>query len=282
MLELRNLLRQVRKNESAQSERTKVHGGVISIKEVIRMKLKEHPPESGVDETWLRLQLQSILDGKDSLLGPYDGVDGAWKDEPCFLVAGSKGLKNAIADGFRFPMLKGFHTIGVNHVIEDYHDFEWLFFLDKRLIDISPYDIMGKYKGRMFAHLKTKLTPDHRTTIIYTQRDGPSEHIIQGLFSFVVSGLTALNLALISGANPIYLLGIDNGGRARKTVWSITRRGTQGRRRTRRRKHTGGSTRWGSLSSVCGTLHGRTGSSTWTLSGTSPLSGRWASGRSQS
>jgi len=213
MIELRNLLKEVRQAEHLQDGRKKtVPLRVLSISDIMRMRKAEGRSMNGVDETWLRLQLQAILDGRASYLGPYDGVDGCWKDEPCFLVGGSRGLKHAIDQGFKFSMLKGFHSIGVNHVVEDYHDFEWFLFQDKRFLTISKYNLMKEYKGRIFAHVRTRLAPSERVTIFYTQDDGPVERIVQGLFTFIASGFTAINLALVSGANPIYLLGVDTGG----------------------------------------------------------------------
>lgn len=213
MLEMRTLLREARKSESKQGSRAlRLADNVLTISDVVKMHRTQGRLQSGVDETWLRLQLQAVLDGRASMLGPYDDIDGCWKNEPCFVVGGSRGLGNAIKDGFKLSMLDGFHSIGINHVVEDYHNFEWLFFMDKRLLDISKWDIMKEFKGRIFAHVKTRIAPSKNTVIVYTQSDGPAENIVQGLYSFVVSGMTALNLALIAGAQPIYLLGLDNGG----------------------------------------------------------------------
>lgn len=206
------MLKESRVLESRRQEHKPVAGKCLSIRDVIKMRERRMGGMSAVDATWLRFQIEAVLTGQTSMIGPFDGIDGAWKDQPCFVVGGSPGLRQAIADGFRFDMLNGFHSIGINHVVEDYHDFEWLFFLDKRLIDISTYDIMGQYRGRMFAHLKAHMEPSARCTVFYTQDDGPSEHIADGLYTFISSGLTAINLALISGANPIYLLGLDTGG----------------------------------------------------------------------
>lgn len=222
MMEIRDLLRGVRNLEARQQNKdlapvvpvlkTSSRRSVLSVRDIIRDKIKQQRINNPVDATWLRVQLEAVLGGKSSELGPYDGVDGAWKGEPCFVVGASPGLRNAMQEGFKLSMLDGFHSIGVNHVVEDYHNFEWLFFLDKRFVDLCKLDLWKEYKGRMFAHVKTRLKPSNRVTIIYTQDDGPSENIVQGLYSFVASGLTAINLALVSGANPIYLIGLDTGG----------------------------------------------------------------------
>lgn len=209
MLSLHSLLRS---GTTETSRRDAVPGKVLTVRDVVRMKRSADRSMNGVDETWLRLQLQAILDDRESLLGPFDGVDGVWKDEPCFVVGGSRGLKHAMDEGFELRMLDGFHSIGVNHVVEDYNDFEWFLFQDKRFLTTSSYDLMREYKGRIFAHVRTRLVPNSRVTVFYTQDDGPALNLIQGLFTFIASGFTAINLALISGARPIYLMGLDTGG----------------------------------------------------------------------
>jgi hypothetical protein len=184
-------------------------GRTISLRDVVKDRERGL---SAADRTWLHLQTQGVVDGDTSVIGPMDGVEGVWKDQPAFLVGGSRALKNAMDAGFKLSMLDGFHSIGVNHVVSDYHDFEWLFFMDKSFLSVSAYDVLKEYKGRVFAHLKTHLEPSQRVTLFYTQHEEPKLHLIDGLYSFIVSGVTAVNLALITGANPIYLMGLDNGG----------------------------------------------------------------------
>ena len=138
--------------------------------------------------------------------GNYFGVKDAWKDEPCFIVGAGPSLK-----GFDFELLNGTHSIGINHVIEDYDGFEWFLFLDKRFLERNSYD-MSNYKGRVFASNMTGLIPSDSVTIFKTNNKGPCERIEDGLYGSYQSGLCAVNLALISGADPIYLIGLDCGG----------------------------------------------------------------------
>lgn len=184
---------------------------ILNINDVLQMK-KDKIMMSAEDETWFKLQIQALLDGRESLLGPYDNVDGFWKNEPCFVVGSSRGLRNAMDQGFKFEMLNNRHSIGMNHIIEDYHYFEWFVFLDGRFLQITKYDIFGHYKGRIFTQRRTGLTPSKNVTIFYKTVEPPTEHIINGMINGQVSGIIALHLAIISGANPIYLLGLDNGG----------------------------------------------------------------------
>ena len=218
MLELQSLLRSVRKGEARHTRPQRPPDNCLTIRDVVKMRMQQDPDMNGVDATWLRIQLEAVINGQSAKIGPFDGVDGAWKDEPCFVLGASPGLRNAMNQGFRFDMLDGFHTIAVNHVIEDYPRAEWLLFLDKRFVDICKINLLRDYKGRMFAHIKARLEPSKRVTVFYTQGDGPSEHLVQGLFTFICSGLNAINLALISGANPIYLMGLDSGGQTDDTI----------------------------------------------------------------
>lgn len=211
MIDLHTLVRQAGKEKGAIVKTAPKALNLLTMRDVLRLHTRDRSM-NGVDETWLKIQLQAVIDGRPSLLGPYEGVDGAWRGEPAFVVGGSYNLRAAFAAGFRFSMLKGFHTIGVNHVVEDYHDFEWFLFQDARFLTKTKYDLMKRFRGRIFGHLRTRLKPSDRVTIFYTQDDGPSENVVQGLYTFLASGITAVSLALCSGADPVYLMGVDTGG----------------------------------------------------------------------
>jgi hypothetical protein len=187
---------------------------IVTIGNVMRAKRRagEFDGMREADITWVHAQMQAVLDGRDAQIGPFEGVDDAWYGEPCFVVGGSRGLKTAMDAGFKLKMLDGFHSIGVNHVVEDYHDFEWFMFMDPRFLAIAKYDVLKDYKGRVFTSRRASLKPSEHVTVFYTQSNGPSLRLIDGLLGFTLTGIVAINLALISGARPIYLLGLDNGG----------------------------------------------------------------------
>jgi glycosyltransferase involved in cell wall biosynthesis len=153
---------------------------------------------------WLE-QVGLIIDNKIHN-GNYLGVKDFWKDEPCWVVGAGPSLK-----GFDLKQLDGKHSIGINHVIEDYDGFEWFLFLDKRFLEKTTYNLEN-YKGRVFASNMTGLMPNDNATIFKTNNDGPTENIEDGLYGPYLSALCALNLAVISGADPIYLIGVDCGG----------------------------------------------------------------------
>lgn len=139
--------------------------------------------------------------------GNFNGVNNAWENEPCFVVGAGKSL-----NGFDFEKLNGFHTIGINHTIEDYDKFEWFIFLDDRFLKMSLYKIEN-YKGKVFSQNNCRLLPFNdcvRFKALIATRE-VSKKIQDGLYNNRMTGIAALNLAIIAGANPIYLLGFDCG-----------------------------------------------------------------------
>jgi hypothetical protein len=158
-----------------------------------------------VDETWNKLhRMGLIVDDKDHLAN-YDGIKDAWKDEPCYVIGTSRGI-----EGIDLDLLEGKHTIGINHLIDYWDKMEWFLFIDKRFLDVTSYDLK-KFKGRIFASNKTGYF-DKGATVFQLNNSSVSRSIEQGLYRGSLSGICALNLAVISGANPIYMLGLDSGG----------------------------------------------------------------------
>lgn len=139
----------------------------------------------------------------------YQNIKNCWNGVPCFVIGGGPALKDFI-NHVGLDFLNNRHTIGINHVIEDYDKFEWFFFLDKRFLEKTKYN-MANYKGRIFAQATTGLKTNGNTTIFFCQSHKPTLHIENGLYNGNLSGLSSLNLALITGANPIYLIGFGEG-----------------------------------------------------------------------
>jgi glycosyltransferase involved in cell wall biosynthesis len=162
---------------------------------------------SNIQQTWDFLRNQGKIDlNRPRFIPGAPWVHGFWKNEPCYIVAAGPSLK-----GFDFKLLDNKHTIGMNHMIETYDKFEWFIFLDQRFLDITTYD-MKKFKGHVFAQNTTELNPAENITLFKCKNDGVSYNFDDGLFKSALTALVALNLAILSGANPIYLLGCDCGG----------------------------------------------------------------------
>lgn len=173
----------------------------------LRNAIKERPRNK--DETWRFLTEMGNIDSNVMLKRSYDGIKDAWLNQPCFVVGAGYDLRDFI-ENVGWDFLNDKHTIGMNHVIEDYDKFEWFLFLDKRFLVNTTYN-MSQFKGRVFAHCSTGYKPEDRITIFHTSVDAPTHQVQDGLYSGNLSGLCALNLAIISGANPIYLLGCGIG-----------------------------------------------------------------------
>ncbi len=160
-------------------------------------------------DTWEFLRKQGFIDSNKLYLNQNLKVKDIWKDEPCYIIGAGPPLKTFLDEyGWKFFDYK--HTIGLNHIIEDYDRLECHFFLDRRFLNRSTYDIKN-FKGTIFAQSTTGLKPFDNITIFTTQNKKPSLKFENGLFSGNFSGLAALNLALIMGANPIYLIGYGMG-----------------------------------------------------------------------
>jgi hypothetical protein len=166
----------------------------------MNIKSKNMTPEKMTYWQEMRKLYETLGDNN----GHFDGIMNAWKDEPCFVVGTSRAI-----EGFNFNLLNGLHTIGINHLIEDWDLMEWFIFLDERFLSKTTYDI-NKFKGKIFASSRTNILKN-KNYIRYRQLFKVDEielNIINGLYG-KLTGLNALHLALISGANPIYLLGMD-------------------------------------------------------------------------
>lgn len=160
---------------------------------------------------WKRLEdVGKIIDSNLTVrLGNFEGVNNAWADEDCYVIGSGASLK-----GFDFELLRGKHTIVINHTVEYWDGFEWLVFLDQRFLNKTTINI-SKFKGRIFASNQTNLyAGDNITVYKPIRRDGGtySTRIEDGLYCYGLTGVVAVNLAIISGAKHIYLLGLDGGG----------------------------------------------------------------------
>lgn len=175
--------------------------GVVRLSELGRAKK--------IQKTWEWFEQKGFIDNNHLVPLQYKNVNDAWKDQPCYVVGGGPPLKDFI-DSHGWEFFDGKHTIGINHAIEDYDRFEWFFFLDRRFLQKTTYD-MKKFKGRIFAQNNTGLKQSANTTLFICREDKPGTKIEEGLYSPNFSGLAALNLAIISGANPIYLVGFGMG-----------------------------------------------------------------------
>jgi len=164
---------------------------------------------NGAEKTWDFITRMGSLDGNVLEYRDYSRVNGAWSGQPCYVVGAGPSLKHTLPAVGGWEFFNGKHTIGINHVIEDYDGFEWFFFLDKRFLSITKYPIK-EYKGLLFANCTSGMKMAGNTVVFHCTPRRPSTRMEDGLHGRL-SGIAAVNLALIAGADPIYLFGLDQG-----------------------------------------------------------------------
>ncbi|MHA2023967.1 MAG: hypothetical protein ACTSWQ_09935 [Candidatus Thorarchaeota archaeon] len=140
---------------------------------------------------------------------------GCWKGNPCFLVGGGPSLRD-----FNFEILNGKLTIGVNKA------FLRCFCTVNYAMDIKFYNYVHYRRNngsedvnrlwKEYSGIKLFLSPDRKIPLfedIYIINRIKEEHISldmgAGIYAGTNSGFGALMLAVMLGANPVYLLGYD-------------------------------------------------------------------------
>jgi len=155
--------------------------------------------------------------------------DGCWRGRPCFVIGGGPSLKS-----FDWDRLTGHLSIGVNRAFERMHHPSIIYSMDHLYYRNLEADSYGDgecgenvrqrfldYNGvRLWIHTKDWYTaPDIYECGRLANSDRMSESIKDGLGGGNNSGFGALNLAIILGADPIYLLGFDMKGSAGQNDW---------------------------------------------------------------
>jgi len=160
-----------------------------------------------INGAWKHLQnCGRFIDFKERL-GPYNDIKNVWKGQPCYVLGGS-----VAARGLDLGKLKGKNTITCNHMIEKFPDASWFLFMDQRFLRINKFDLKS-YDGKLFALNSNPVFYDsYKDLVLFKTKnitEQPADTIEGGLYSRSLSGMCILNLAIISGANPIYMLGLD-------------------------------------------------------------------------
>jgi hypothetical protein len=139
--------------------------------------------------------------------------DGAWAGRRCFIIGGGPSLK-----GFDFSRLKGERVIAVNKAFLDVPFADVVFAMDRPLLDLIMLGKLGENYRRAFEtfpgvkiwlDLSGYSYPPGVYSLPSAGEIGWTRSLREGLFHGQNSGYGALNLALVLGADPIYLLGYD-------------------------------------------------------------------------
>jgi hypothetical protein len=144
--------------------------------------------------------------GKAPLPVPAADLAGLWAGRRAFVVGGGPSLR-----GFDFKKLRGERIIAVNRAFEFLPFAEIMFSMDHRFYKhfCLPSPAFRSFPGRKIWVDTAGLPFYGVETLGYHEVGGMSWDLKQGLSTGGNSGHAALNLALLMGADPIYLLGFD-------------------------------------------------------------------------
>ena len=161
-----------------------------------------------INANWNRLARIGYLNNGEEKLGPFENVNNFWYKQDCFVVGSGISGRD-----FDLNLLNGKHSIGINHMIEYYDNFEWFVFQDLRFLRITKYNI-NNYKGRIFSSNNTYFNIDKKLNNVCKflplgTNHSVTEKIEEGLYCRPLTGLVALNLAICSGASRIFMIGMD-------------------------------------------------------------------------
>lgn len=156
---------------------------------------------------------------------PDDGpalIDGLWSGRPAFVIGGGPSLK-----GFDWSLLEGHLCIGVNRAIEAIEP-AILWTMDHRFLRnwVANGCLGERFDNALAAANSLKVAREQEGCPLPPGwkgiRRSPERwtaSIEHGISNVGNSGFTALHLACLLGADPIYLLGIDMRGAAGKQQW---------------------------------------------------------------
>lgn len=135
-------------------------------------------------------------------------VDGLLKGKRCFIIGSGNSLR-----GFDFSRLDKDFTIAVNHSVIYYPNSKACIFLDARFLEIKDKEarkFLKTYKGMVFSSYRTLYHRQNLEAIpFYVSNERVTKHFSHGLYGTRLSGLVAINLAIVMQAEKIYLLGYD-------------------------------------------------------------------------
>lgn len=153
---------------------------------------------SAAQDTWTRIiAAQHYSD--------YSAIDGLLNGQRVFIIGGGPSLKN-----IDLSMLDNEFTLACNHSAKYYKKAKACIFVDSAFAK-NEKQFLHEYKGMVFASYKcVDHLPKRPNTYIFPLNNSrPGAVYSEGLFSSRLTGLAAINLALLLGASEIFLLGFD-------------------------------------------------------------------------
>lgn len=144
-------------------------------------------------------------------LRPLAGVlqDQAWAGERCFILGGGPSLR-----GFDFAQLAGEKVIGINRAFQFWPEAQINFAMD---VDFHGWvrrshlaAAWAEFKGlKVWLDMVGYPFSEEILTVNSLGEQGIPTSLVDGIYHGANSGYGAIQLALLLGAAPIYLLGYD-------------------------------------------------------------------------
>jgi hypothetical protein len=190
--------------------------GVINLSSLKVEKRQTAKPKKGrvismreVHDTWEFFEDVGWIDGNTKIPRDYSRLTNSLKNIPLAIIGSSPAAK-----GVDFSLLRKIKTMVVNHVIEVYPNADMLIFQDMRFLRATNYDLR-QYKGYIFtSNTNPYGRKENKKNVCYFKPIhrgcNPSTEINRGVYTRKSTGVCALNISLILGCNPIYMVGMDN------------------------------------------------------------------------
>lgn len=153
---------------------------------------------SAAGDTWTRIIASQHY-------SDYSHIDGLLNGQRVFIIGGGPSLK-----GYDLSALDNEFTICCNHSAKYYNGAKACVFVDSAFAK-NEKQFLHDYKGMVFASYKcADYLPKRENTYVFPLNNSkPGATFGEGLFNGRLTGLAAINLALLLGAAEIYLLGFD-------------------------------------------------------------------------
>ena len=133
-----------------------------------------------------------------------NNLDGRFKGRRVFIIGGGPSLR-----GFDFSRLDDELTIGINNIIR-YYEPSILHWLDPETY-FKNHEEIDAFQGLKISAQVAKAKDTKGIIEIKTSNKPSKSFYSGGFYHSQSSALTALNIAIALGCDPIYLLGIDCG-----------------------------------------------------------------------
>jgi hypothetical protein len=161
-----------------------------------------------VQDTWKWFENIGWVNSNKWSVKNYSKLNNSLKNVPCVVIGSSIAAK-----GLDYSNLHKIKTLCVNHAIEECCQSDMLLFQDQRFLKHTKFDL-NSYKGLVFTSNTNPFgRKENKRNVVYFKPlqvgHNPTMDFNRGVYTRKSSGVCALNVALILGCSPVYLIGMD-------------------------------------------------------------------------